>query len=224
MTYLKLPPNASATLAQYNDLPREGSKLLVYALPGVAKHQDIEELCQTATESYLATEGEGEDPAITFLTPAPSTRLSPGQTVQEILEAHITSLTKSSSGDSDAVPPASRPDTAMSTFPAAFIVIEDPGWRTNGVTVVCCHDDDDFIDEEDIPANGDFWRVDECEVSLQALVGVCRDLVLDREEWSTIDVYVGRPTRRTGGERYLAERSGGWEPVSVSGCMPVWSL
>ena len=152
--------------------------------------------------------------------------------MQEILEAHLESLiipAASNDGNNNShIPshhPESGPETGLpSIFPFAFIVIEDPAWRTNGVTVVFCHDDDNFIDEEDIPSNGDFWRIDECEVSLQALVGVCRDLVLDREEWITIEACIGRPTRRTGSERYLAERSGAWNPESISGSMPVWSL
>lgn len=229
MVELKLPPNGSAILAQHSDFPRAGSKLLVYALPGTANHTDIEELCQTSTEFFLANEGEGDDPAITFLTPAPASRFSPGQTVQEILDAHLESLTiPPASKDEDnniTSHPESNPSPKPSSiFPFAFIVVEDPHFRTNGVTVVFCHDDDDFIDKEDIPVDGNFWRVDECEVSLQALVGVCRDLVLDREEWTTIEVCVGRPTRRTGNQRYLAERDDGWHPESISGSMPVWGL
>jgi hypothetical protein len=224
MALLKLPSNASTILAQHHDFSRENARLPVYTLPGIAQHKDIEELCQIATESYLAGEGEGEDPTITFLSPAPVARLSPGDTVQEILDAHVASLSTSfSPGDDDSVNRQSEEPEKNQFFPFAFIVVEDSNWRINGVTVVCCHDDDDFVDEEDIPANGDFWRVDECEVSLLALVGVCRDMVLDREVWSTIDVYVGRPTRRTGSKRYLAERTGAWNLESVSSSMARWS-
>lgn len=225
MPDLKLPPTATAILAGLNDFPRENAKLPVYTLPGIAQFEDIEELCRTATESYLTGEGEGEDPAITFLAPAPATRLSPGTTVQEILDAHVASLINSSTANRDAA--AANPQTKKAEnhfFPFAFIVMEDPKWRSNGVTVVFCHDDDDFIDEEDVPADGNFWRVDECEVSLQALVGVCRDLVLDREEWTTIEVCVGRPTWRTGSKRYLAERSGAWDLEGISSSMPVWGF
>jgi hypothetical protein len=226
MPRLKLPPTASAIFDQYRDFLRENAKLPVYSLPGIAQQKDIEDLCQAATESFLAGEGEGEDPAITFLAPAPATRLSPGSTVQEILDAHVEFFSPRPSagdGEDDGVVGKSE-ELENHFFPFAFIVVEDPNWRTSGVTVVVCHDDDDFIDDEDIPESGDFWRVDECEVSLPALVGVCRDLVFDREEWSAIDVYVGRPTRRTGSKRYLAERSGAWDLGSISSGMPVWGL
>jgi hypothetical protein len=223
MPLLKLPPTASAIFDQHRDFPRENSKLPVYSLPGIAQQKDIEDLCQAATESFLAGEGEGEDPAITFLAPAPATRSSPGSTVQEILDAHVAFFSINSSasdGDDNSLNPQSaKPESHF--FPFAFIVLEDANWRTNGVTVVVCHDDEDDSDDERTLTG---WRVDECEVSLLALVGVCRDLVLDREEWSTIDVYVGRPTRRTGSKRYLAERSGAWDLGSISSGMPVWGL
>jgi hypothetical protein len=225
MPLLELPSTATAILAQLNDFPRENAKLPVYALPGIAQLEDIEDLCQTATKTFLTGEGEGEDPTITFLAPAPATRLSPGTTVQEILDAHVVSfLTRPSTGDAgddDSVFNPRAQESKVHFFPFAFVVIEDAAWRRNGVTVVFCHDEDDVSDAEN-PLTG--WRVDECEVSLPALVGVCRDLVLDREEWSTIEVYVGRPTRRTGSGRYLAERSGAWNLEGISSSMPVWGV
>ena len=225
MPLLELPSTITAILAQLNDFPRENAKLPVYILPDIAQLEDIEELCQTAMETFLAGEGEGEDPTITFLAPAPATRLSPGTTVQEILEAHINSFSIKPStgdgGDDDAVFNPRAEDSEDHVFPFAFVVIEDAAWRRNGVTVVFCHDEDDEDDAEN-PLTG--WRVDECEVSLPALVGVCRDLILDREEWSTIEVYVGRPTRRTGSKRYLAERSGAWNLEGISSSMPVWGF
>jgi hypothetical protein len=225
MPLLKLPPTASTIFNQHRDFSRENSKLPVYSLPGIAQGKDIEDLCQTATTFFLAGEGEGEDPAITFLAPAPATRLSPGNTVQEILDAHIASLSINySAGDGDdnsLNPQSAKPEYHF--FPFAFIVLEDANWRANGVTVVFCHDDDDFIDDEDIPESGDLWHVDECEVSLQALAGVCRDLVCDREEWTLIENEVGRPTRRTGNRRYLAERDEAWSAESISSEMARWS-
>ena len=222
MPILELPPTAPAIFDQHRDFPRENAKFPVYTLPDIASHKDIEELCQITTDLFLAGEGEGEDPTITFLAPAPASRLSPGSTVQEILDAHVELFSTSPSagdvdGDDNVAPQSESPEKHF--FPFAFIVIEDPNWRITGVTVVYCHDDDDFSDGE-CPLTG--WRVDECEVSLLALVGVCRDLICDREEWSTIDVFVGRPTRRTGNKRYLAERSGAWDLGSISSGMPVW--
>jgi hypothetical protein len=223
MPHLDLPSTATAILAQLNDFPRENAKLPVYALPGTSQLEDIEELCRTTTESFFTGEGEGEDPTITFLAPAPATRLSPGSTVQGILDAHVDFFsTRSPTGDAGDDNPVLNPraeESEVHFFPFAFVVIEDAAWRRNGVTVVFCHDEDDDSDAEN-PLTG--WRVDECEVSLPALVGVCRDLVLDREEWSTIEVYVGRPTRRTGSGRYLAERSGAWNLEGISSSMPVW--
>lgn len=219
MPLLNLPSNASTILDQHQNFSRENAKLPVYTLPSIAQQHDLEELCKTATEFFLAGEGEGEDPAITFLAPAPLTRLSPGSTVQEILDAHVDSIDSTVNDDGSVA--AESEESEIHLFPFAFIVIEDPNWRTNGVTVVCCHNEDDYSDEER-PLTG--WRVDECEVSLPALVGVCRDLVLDREEWTTIDVYVGRPTRRTGWKSYLAARLGAWDLGSVSSSMPVWGL
>jgi hypothetical protein len=230
MPLLKLPPTASAIFDQHRDFLRENSELPVYSLPGIAQPKDIEDLCQAATESFLAGEGEGEDPAITFLAPAPATRLSPGSTVQEILDAHVeffSTRPSAADGDDDHLnPQPAKPETHF--FPFAFIVLEDANWHTNGVTVVFCHDDenfddDDFTDDEDNPDSGDSWRVDECEVSLQALAGVCRDLVCDREEWTLIENEVGRPTRRTGNRRYLAERDEAWSAESISSEMARWS-
>lgn len=238
MPYLKLPSTAPAILSSFQHNPnfqRSQSKLPVYSIPGIAQQNDLEALCHIDISSYLENEGEGEDPTeVSFLSPAPAACLAPGEDVQEILERHVEFFSSSQpfagdggDGSGDGVIDGSQieeQENCTSLFlPSAFIVVEDPNWLSNGVTLVFCHrEDDDKGDhhpQQNLPSTVDPWRVDECEISLPALAGVCRDLVLDLEEWSVIENCVGRPTRRTGSRRYLAERDGRWSPVGISGSM-----
>jgi hypothetical protein len=218
MPKLHLPDGANSILTRVQDLnlPRESTQLLVYGLSNDTTAEDVENLCQIATETYQLNEAADEHQDTTFITPAPLDKRLPGRSVQEILEAHVASLESLTNTNHD------EREIDETTFPFAFIVLESPQWRKHGATIVFLDNDDDpDNDYDDRPPEGCWW-VDECETSVFALVGVCCDLVLEQVDWSNIRECQGRPTARTGSAGYMATRSRSWSPPNISREMRTW--
>jgi hypothetical protein len=220
MPKLHLPENANRILTRIQDLnlPREGTQLLVYGLSNEITAEDVENLCQIATETYQLNDAADEHQNITFITPAPLDRRLPGRSVQEILDVHVASLESLTNVN------GGRQGINESIFPFAFIVLESASWRKHGATIVFLDNDyDPDNDYDDRPPEGCWW-VDECETSVFALVGFCHDLVMEEEEWSILRECQGRPTARTGSVRYVATRSRSWSPPNISGEMRTWGV
>lgn len=220
MPKLHLSEGANRILTRLQDRtpPREGARLLVYSLPNVVTNEDVESLCQVATEIYQLNEAGDEYQDSTFIIPAPLNRRLPGRNVQEILDAHIASLDDFTHGND-----ANNPNDD-SIFPFAFVVIESAEWRKHGATVVFlgnATDSDDDENESEQPSK-DIWWVDECEMSVVALVGVCQEIIMELDDWSIIRECQGRPTARMGDARYLSTRSRSWSPQNISSEMRRW--
>jgi hypothetical protein len=218
MPKLHLPDGANRILTRVQDLnlPRESTQLLVYGLSNDTTAEDVENLCQIATETYQLNEAADEHQDTTFITPAPLDKRLPGRSVQEILEAHVASLESLTNTNHD------EREIDETTFPFAFIVLESPQWRKHGATIVFLDNNDDpDNDYDDRPPESSWW-VDECETSVFALVRLCCDLVLEQDDWSNIRECQGRPTARTGSAEYVATRSRSWSPPNISGEMRTW--
>lgn len=219
MAKLHLPEGADSILRRTQQtLPqREGTKLLVYGLQDVIKNEDIEDLCQIATEMYSEEVGDDcDDP--NFIVPAPQARRLLGEDVQEVLEMHIASMKDLE------IPGGGEEENVNNIFPSAFVVIESAQWRRHGVTVVLLDDtfdpDDDWNDR---PPEG-WWWVDECETSVVALGGLCYDMVVEQDNWHNIKECQGRPTARIGSASYVGTRSRSWSPPNISSEMRTWGL
>jgi hypothetical protein len=207
MPKLHLPEGADRILTRIQDLnlPREGSKLLVYGLADEITAEDVESLCHIATETYQLNEAADQHQNSTFIMPAPLGTRLPGRSVQEILDVHVASLISLTIINED------QHEIDESIYPFAFIVLESAFWHNHGATIVFLDNDydPDDDDDDDRPPEGRWW-VDECETSVFALVGLCCDLVLEQDDWPNIRECQGRPTARTGSARYVATRSRSW--------------
>lgn len=195
---------------------REGARLLVYGLPDVVTNEDVESLCQVATEKYQSNEAGDEYQTSTFITPAPLHQRLAGRNVQELLDAHIASLEESTNGNHD------NQANDEPIFPFAFVVIESAEWRRHGATIVFLGNAADSDSDSNEPSSEGYWWVDECEMSLVALVGVCQEMIMELDEWSAIRECQGRPTARTGDARYLSTRARSWSPRNISSEMRRW--
>lgn len=217
MAKLHLPEGTDDILRRVREaLPQcEGTKLLVYGLHDVVGSEDIESLCQTATEMYSKEVGDDcQDP--NFIVPAPQLRCFRGKDVQEVLNIHITSM------DDLANHGSGEAGNGNAIFPFAFVVIESPLWRRHGVTVVLLDDTFDSDDDwNDRPPEGRWW-VDECETSVVSLGGLCYDVVTEQDDWHNIKECQGRPTARSLNLTYVGTRSRSWSPPSILSEMRTW--